>query len=35
MQDRLSCVPDPDGTLVITRSPAGAGEPLMTGGAQP
>jgi hypothetical protein len=25
MQDRLYGIPDPDGTLVITRSPAGEG----------
>jgi hypothetical protein len=26
MHDRLDCRPDPDGTLVITRRPAGEGE---------
>jgi hypothetical protein len=26
MQDRLYCIPDPDGTVVITRSPAGEGD---------
>jgi hypothetical protein len=26
MDERLSCRPDPDGTVVITRSPAGEGD---------
>jgi hypothetical protein len=26
MHDRLSCHPDPDGTVVITRSPTGEGD---------